>query len=92
MAALLMRATAGTGTIGGTDCAPPSHRNLDRLNHLPRHERRIKEAAMPLIYLPLILYAGWMEFMLQPLRQCSDRAGSASETRPNWAEIRDASA
>lgn len=24
---------------------------------------------MPLMYLPLIMYVGWMEFMLQPLRQ-----------------------
>jgi len=26
------------------------------------------EAAMPLIYLPLIMYASWMEFWAQPFR------------------------
>jgi hypothetical protein len=26
------------------------------------------EAAMPLIYLPLIMYASWMEFLAQPFR------------------------
>jgi hypothetical protein len=26
------------------------------------------EDAMPLIYLPLIMYASWMEFMAQPFR------------------------
>lgn len=26
------------------------------------------EAAMPLIYVPLIMYASWMEFMAQPFR------------------------
>jgi hypothetical protein len=30
--------------------------------------QRELEIAMPLIYLPLILYTGWMELMLQPLR------------------------
>lgn len=31
---------------------------------------------MPLIYLPLIMYAGRMEFMLQPPRQCADHPGA----------------
>ena len=26
------------------------------------------EAAMPLIYVPLIMYASWMEFLAQPFR------------------------
>jgi len=33
---------------------------------------------MPLIYLPLILYASWMEFLLQPLRPCAERAEVAT--------------
>jgi hypothetical protein len=32
---------------------------------------------MPLIYLPLIMYAGWMEFLAQPLK-----AMHASELDP----------
>jgi hypothetical protein len=27
-----------------------------------------EEAAMPLIYVPLIMYASWMEFLAQPFR------------------------
>jgi hypothetical protein len=33
------------------------------------------EAAMPLIYMPLIMYAGWMEFVIQPLVGTSRQAG-----------------
>lgn len=32
---------------------------------------------MPLMYLPLILYTGWMELMLQPLR--SNAAGDDAD-------------
>ena len=32
---------------------------------------------MPLMYLPLIMYVGWMEFMLQPLRAREGEAISA---------------
>lgn len=32
---------------------------------------------MPLMYLPLILYTGWMELMLQPLR--TNAAGDAAD-------------
>ena len=28
----------------------------------------VQEAAMPLIYLPLIMYASWMEFLAQPFK------------------------
>jgi hypothetical protein len=28
---------------------------------------------MPLMYLPLIMYVGWMEFMIQPLCLNADR-------------------
>ncbi len=35
---------------------------------------------MPLIYLPLIMYASWMEFMAQPLR-ASIAACSAADAR-----------
>jgi hypothetical protein len=34
------------------------------------------EAAMPLIYLPLIMYASWMECMAQPFVGTSRRAGA----------------
>jgi hypothetical protein len=34
------------------------------------------EAAMPLIYLPLIIYASWMEFMVQPFRTHVDASGT----------------
>jgi hypothetical protein len=39
--------------------------------------QRELEIAMPLIYLPLILYTGWMELMLQPLR--SNAAGDVAD-------------
>ena len=32
---------------------------------------------MPLMYLPLIMYVGWMEFMLQPLRAHEGETGCA---------------
>ena len=34
---------------------------------------------MPLIYLPLIMYASWMEFFVHPLRQGADRTVGAVE-------------
>jgi hypothetical protein len=34
------------------------------------------EAAMPLIYLPLIMYASWMEFMAQPFVGMPRQAGA----------------
>ncbi|HUI95904.1 MAG TPA: hypothetical protein VLX44_09145 [Xanthobacteraceae bacterium] len=37
---------------------------------------------MPLIYLPLIMYAGWMEFMLQPLRHGADRTFGEVQAAP----------
>jgi hypothetical protein len=39
---------------------------------------------MPLIYLPLIMYTSWMEFMLQPLRPApiTARAPSNSHSFP----------
>ena len=33
---------------------------------------------MPLIYLPLIMYAGFMEFLLHPLRPRAGRAAEAA--------------
>jgi hypothetical protein len=47
---------------------------------------------MPLIYLPLIMYAGWMEFMLQPLRNAPVASEAPPRTRPSCAETREASA
>jgi len=52
-----------------------------------RLAQRELEIAMPLIYLPLILYTGWMELMLQPLRtDAPDGAvGAADEVRSEAA-------
>jgi hypothetical protein len=47
---------------------------------------------MPLIYLPLIMYAGWMEFVLQPLRNAPVEPEAPPRTRPSYAETRQASA
>jgi len=74
-----MRATAVTGTSIGTDRAHSTetvHRNLRR-----RAKRGAKEAAMPLIYLPLIMYTSWMEMMLRPLRHDADRCVRAIEAK-----------
>jgi hypothetical protein len=41
------------------------------------------EAAMPLIYLPLIMYASWMEFLAQPFKdgmRASDLDAPAPES------------
>jgi hypothetical protein len=49
-----------------------STRQLELTNTaVPR--ARHQEAVMPLMYLPLIMYTGWMEFLFQPLRQSADR-------------------
>ena len=42
---------------------------------------------MPLIYLPLILYTGWMDLMLQPLRTDAPDAAvdAADEVRSEAA-------
>ena len=54
------------------------------------------EAAMPLMYLPLIMYASWMEFLAQPFkamhagnldapaRQRSGRAGHVVDYEAHW--------
>jgi hypothetical protein len=34
---------------------------------------------MPLIYLPLIMYTGWMEFLLHPLRLGTELDASAAD-------------
>jgi hypothetical protein len=46
------------------------------------------EAAMPLIYLPLIMYASWMEYMAQPFVGTSKHAGSdANDSRQVIAAV-----
>ena len=37
---------------------------------------------MPLIYLPLIMYAGWMEFMVRPFIGMPRQAGAEPTDRP----------
>lgn len=43
------------------------------------------EAAMPLIYVPLIMYASWMEFMAQPFR--ASVKAIERDTRPADAAV-----
>ncbi len=38
---------------------------------------------MPLMYLPLIMYVGWMEFVLQPLRPDSESDVTRPEIGPD---------
>lgn len=45
---------------------------------------------MPLIYLPLIMYAGWMEFMLQPLRNAAVAPEDPPPTYPSCMDTREA--
>jgi hypothetical protein len=46
----------------------PGVRTSVNSTHIVENGEAAMEAAMPLIYVPLILYAGWMEFLVQPLR------------------------
>jgi hypothetical protein len=50
---------AADGTRGASISLSPAQREAGS---------RLQEAAMPLIYVPLILYASWMEFLAQPFK------------------------
>jgi hypothetical protein len=43
------------------------HRIATEVDSAPQHDAGVaQEVAMPLIYLPLIMYASWMELFTQP--------------------------